>query len=121
MLYNLELKQRYPIKLIDLEKNKLKLTPEGIRFLEQQHEPFGVLVCLGPYRMGKSYLLNRIIKKKDVFGVGHTDRGETKGVMMYGDFIQVKNDDDDGLKYFVLDTEVCLEVILIYNFRVKIK
>lgn len=98
------------INLINVEKksNKLKLNQEAVEFLRQQNEPFGVLVCLGPYRMGKSYLLNRIVDKKDVFGVGHTDRGETKGVMMYNDFIRIENSSNQeyDLNYLVLDTEV---------------
>lgn len=96
------------IKFIEVEKNKLRLTKEAIELLEEQKEPFGVLVCLGPYRMGKSYLLNRIVEEKTAFGVGHTDLGETKGLYIFDRLVQIGDDKglDYGPKFLVLDTEV---------------
>jgi len=98
------------IKLIDIQKNKLCLTSEGLDHLKKIKYPFGVLVCLGPYRTGKSYLLNRIVQQKDAFGVGHRDVTETKGIWMYEEMIQIKQEDGNSVKFLVLDAEVRIQI-----------
>lgn len=55
---------------------------EAIEFLSTLKGPLGVISMVGPYRTGKSTLLNRCILKEQVFTVGATVRACTKGILL---------------------------------------
>ena len=61
-----------------------------------------MLLILGPYRTGKSYLLNRLIglDRKAGFAVGGTINACTKGIWLWGEPIQVGD-----TSYIFLDSE----------------
>lgn len=69
--------------------------------LEEETRPITVVCVVGPYRTGKSYLLNRIMKKKDAFALGSKVTAATKGIWLWkGDFF-----DDPSRALVLLDTE----------------
>ena len=38
---------------------------------------------VGKYRIGKSFLLNKMIGRPSIFGVGHTTNACTQGIWIY--------------------------------------
>jgi hypothetical protein len=92
------------IKLIENQNNNLVLTQEGINHLIRLNGEFAVLVCLGPSSLGKSYLLNKIIRDSHGFDV--RVGGQTKGVWMYRDLIEMRKPNGKFVKLLVIDTEV---------------
>ena len=55
---------------------------------------------VGPYRTGKSYLLNRLLQRQDGFEIGGTVQSCTKGLWIWGCPIKVA----DNLSILLLDT-----------------
>jgi hypothetical protein len=47
-----------------------------------------VVVVAGPYRTGKSYLLNRLLGRQSGFAVGGTIQACTKGIWLWGQPVQ---------------------------------
>ena len=66
-----------------------KLTPQrdGLDMLRSLEGPVAPVVVIGPYRSGKSFLLNQLLGVPcgEGFGVGHTRQTETKGVWVWGE------------------------------------
>ena len=65
----------------------LELAPEGVAFLRSlSNIPVAPVVVMGPYRSGKSFLLNQLLGVgcDEGFGVGHTRDTQTKGVWIWG-------------------------------------
>lgn len=55
------------------------VNPEACDFIKTVKEPVGVIAVAGMYRTGKSYLLNRVLlKRNNGFGVGSTVNACTK-------------------------------------------
>ena len=66
---------------------KLELVSEGVKLLREQAMPVAVVVVIGPYRSGKSFLLNQLLGVgcAEGFGVGHQRHAETKGIWMWSE------------------------------------
>jgi len=63
------------------------INEDVIKLLEADTMPFTVVSVVGPYRTGKSYLLNRIMGRRDGFSLGPTVEAKTKGIWFWlGDF-----------------------------------
>jgi Guanylate-binding protein, N-terminal domain len=70
--------------------HKLRLNAQAVaalagstdRYVRAAHQVAPVTVC-GPYRSGKSFLLNQLIQKLNGFEVGSTTRACTKGVWIW--------------------------------------
>ncbi len=60
-----------------------------------------VISVVGPYRTGKSYLLNRLLGRQEGFEIGKTVQSCTKGIWMWNQVRQI----NPSLSYIVLDTE----------------
>ena len=55
--------------------------------IKQERRPVTVISIIGPYRTGKSYLLNRLMGKANGFELGPTMEAKTKGIWIWkGDF-----------------------------------
>lgn len=80
---DLVFEKQKPIELIKLNKSTIEITNEGLKFLNSIDEKFGICVCVGPYRQGKSFLLNRLFGLKTGFEVGHTDLSCTQGAWIW--------------------------------------
>ena len=81
--------------------SELVLNKDIIPLLEKETRPVTVICVVGPYRTGKSYLLNRIMNNKKGFPLGANVEAETKGIWLWmGDFFG-----DPKRALILLDTE----------------
>ena len=95
-----------PIKLITKDKNNnLVINEEGLKFLESIDNNLAVCVIVGPYRQGKSFLLNRI-GEFNSFKVGHSDEACTKGVSLLKCDFEICDQNNEKFNLILLDTEV---------------
>ncbi|CAN4098158.1 unnamed protein product [Withania somnifera] len=107
--------QPFPIVEPDPGHTKLHLAREGLEALERITTPIATVAVIGPYRSGKSFLLNQLLSLScnEGFGVGHMRDTKTKstfhfpflsGIWLWGSPIEL---DITGGKtsVFYLDTE----------------
>ncbi|WOK99419.1 guanylate-binding protein 4-like [Canna indica] len=101
-----DLRRAFPIVEPDSEHTKLRLSREGLEAIERITNPIAAVAVIGPYRSGKSFLLNQLLSLScdEGFGVGHMRDTKTKGIWVWGTPIEM---DIDGRKVSVLylDTE----------------
>ncbi|KAM0924648.1 hypothetical protein ACQ4PT_004611 [Festuca glaucescens] len=101
-----ELERAYPIVEPDYGHTKLRLSQQGLEAIRRIENPIAVVGVIGPYRSGKSFLLNQLLSLScdKGFGVGHMRDTKTKGIWIWGTPIEM---DVDGTKVSVLylDTE----------------
>jgi GTPase SAR1 family protein len=60
-----------------------------------------IISVVGPYRTGKSYLLNRLLGRQEGFEIGATVQSCTKGIWIWGKPVKVSPD----LHVILMDTE----------------
>ncbi|XP_059660432.1 uncharacterized protein LOC132306871 [Cornus florida] len=98
--------QAFPIIEPDPGHTKLRLAKEGLELIQRIKTPIAAVAVIGPYRSGKSFLLNQLLSLScyEGFGVGHMRDTKTKGIWVWGTPLEV---DIDGVKtsVFYLDTE----------------
>lgn len=98
--------QAFPIVEPDPGHTKLRLAREGLEAIERITTPIAAIAVIGPYRSGKSFLLNQLLSLScyEGFGVGHMRDTKTKGIWVWGAPIEL---DIDGVRTSViyLDTE----------------
>jgi hypothetical protein len=78
-----------PVQLIDSGKrgSQLNLIEEALQLISSEKRHVTVVTIVGPYRSGKSYLLNRLMGRSDGFPLGSTVKAKTKGFWLWlGDF-----------------------------------
>ncbi|XP_042006772.1 guanylate-binding protein 4-like [Salvia splendens] len=99
-------RQAFPIIEPDPGHTKLRLSREGLEAIEKITTPIAAVAVIGPYRSGKSFLLNQLLSLScdEGFGVGHMRDTKTKGIWVWGTPVEV---DIDGVttSVFYLDTE----------------
>ncbi|GAB4841666.1 hypothetical protein Ancab_022388 [Ancistrocladus abbreviatus] len=100
------LHQAFPIVEPDSGHTKLRLAREGLEAIERIEKPIAAVAVIGPYRSGKSFLLNQLLSLScdEGFGVGHMRDTKTKGIWVWGTPVEVEV---DGVQMSVLylDTE----------------
>ncbi|KAK3036890.1 hypothetical protein RJ639_031508 [Escallonia herrerae] len=100
------LHQAFPIVEPDPGHTKLRLSRAGLEAIERITTPIAAVAVIGPYRSGKSFLLNQLLSLScdEGFGVGHMRDTKTKGIWVWGTPLEM---DVDGVKTSVLylDTE----------------
>ncbi|OMO78358.1 hypothetical protein CCACVL1_14433, partial [Corchorus capsularis] len=98
--------QAFPIVEPDPGHTKLRLSREGLEAISRITNPIAAVAVIGPYRSGKSFLLNQLLSLScyEGFGVGHMRDTKTKGIWVWGTPVEV---DIDGVRTSVLylDTE----------------
>ncbi|ESW16675.1 hypothetical protein PHAVU_007G176200 [Phaseolus vulgaris] len=98
--------QAFPIVEPDPGHTKLRLSREGLEAIERITNPIAAVAVIGPYRSGKSFLLNQLLSLScyEGFGVGHMRDTKTKGIWVWGTPIDL---DINGVRtsVFYLDTE----------------
>ncbi|DBA92145.1 TPA: hypothetical protein ACH3X1_015866 [Trebouxia sp. C0004] len=81
--------RRRPFALVEPVEShtKLSVSEEGLEALRSIPGPVVPVVVIGPYRSGKSFLLNQLLGVgcTEGFGVGHTRSTQTKGVWVWGE------------------------------------
>ncbi|KAK9908714.1 hypothetical protein WJX75_001863 [Coccomyxa subellipsoidea] len=84
-----ETNSRQPFALVQpiQDATKLSLKEDGLEVLRRIKGPVAPVVVIGPYRSGKSFLLNQLLGVgcDEGFGVGHTRSTQTKGVWVWGE------------------------------------
>ncbi|XP_043713776.1 guanylate-binding protein 4-like isoform X2 [Telopea speciosissima] len=99
-------RQAFPIVEPDPGHTKLRLAREGLEAIERLTTPIAAVAVIGPYRSGKSFLLNQLLSLScyEGFGVGHMRDTKTKGIWVWGTPLELVI---DGVKTSVLylDTE----------------
>ncbi|KAF4371749.1 hypothetical protein G4B88_030853 [Cannabis sativa] len=73
--------QAFPIVEPDPGHTKLQLSREGLEAIKRITTPIAAVAVIGPYRSGKSFLLNQLLSLScsEGFGVGHMRDTKTKG------------------------------------------
>ncbi|CAI9107729.1 OLC1v1007163C1 [Oldenlandia corymbosa var. corymbosa] len=103
---DIDIHQAFPIVEPDPGHTKLRLSREGLEAIERITNPIAAVAVIGPYRSGKSFLLNQLLSLScnEGFGVGHMRDTKTKGIWVWGTPIEM---DINGVKtsVFYLDTE----------------
>lgn len=98
--------QAFPIIEPDPGHTKLRLARAGLEAIERITSPIAAVAVIGPYRSGKSFLLNQLLSLScnEGFGVGHMRDTKTKGIWVWGAPLEL---DINGVKtsVFYLDTE----------------
>ncbi|VAI23739.1 unnamed protein product [Triticum turgidum subsp. durum] len=101
-----ELERAFPIVEPDYGHTKLRLSKQGLEAIQRINTPIAAVSVIGPYRSGKSFLLNQLLSLScdKGFGVGHMRDTKTKGIWIWGTPVEVYV---DGSKVSVLylDTE----------------
>lgn len=95
-----------PIVEPDSGHTKLILSKEGLDAISRLETPIAAVAVIGPYRSGKSFLLNQLLSLscEEGFGVGHMRDTKTKGIWVWGKPIEM---DIGGVRTSILflDTE----------------
>ncbi|XP_023564429.1 guanylate-binding protein 5 isoform X1 [Octodon degus] len=72
-----------PLCLIENTEEALVVNAEALEVLSAIDQPLVVVAIVGPYRTGKSYLMNKLAAKEKGFSVGSTVQSHTKGIWMW--------------------------------------
>ncbi|XP_047641320.1 guanylate-binding protein 2-like isoform X2 [Phacochoerus africanus] len=72
-----------PECLIENINGRLMVNLETAKILSAITQPVVVVVIVGPYRTGKSYLMNKLAGKNKGFSLGSTVQSHTKGIWMW--------------------------------------
>ncbi|XP_040502441.1 guanylate-binding protein 1-like [Gallus gallus] len=72
-----------PLCLVTNKDGVLALNPAALAVLQEVAQPMVVVAITGPYRTGKSFLMNRLAQKRTGFPLGPTVYAETKGIWMW--------------------------------------
>ncbi|XP_072203844.1 guanylate-binding protein 2-like isoform X1 [Excalfactoria chinensis] len=90
-----------PLCLVTNEDGVLSLDPAALAVLQEVTQPLVVVAIAGPYRTGKSFLMNQLAQKRVGFPLGPTVRAETKGIWMWC----LPHPRRPGVTLVLLDTE----------------
>ncbi|CAD8054822.1 unnamed protein product [Paramecium sonneborni] len=99
------------VQLISVDEDKqLKLEQEAIEIIQSFSEKcknFAVVVVVGKYRTGKSYLINQVLLQQNQgFNVGSTVNACTKGLWMWSDIIYFESGrSKEPIPAILIDTE----------------
>ena len=98
------------IRLVEKNEkdNKLILNKDALKVIENIKGNIGVCLIAGPYRSGKSFLMNNLSGLNNAFEIGHTEDAQTKGIWMNTEPVKISNNNsgDDEINIIFMDTEV---------------
>lgn len=98
-----------PMLLLDMDENgKFVASKRALKFLSEIDTPLAVVSVVGPYRTGKSFLLNRLGGQQRGFTLGPSTNPCTKGIWVWGQPIRVS----ESLSVLLLDTEGLRKLLL---------
>jgi hypothetical protein len=97
----------YPLFLPDPD-NPTKLAPQkaGLDFVTSISGKVAIVAAIGPFRSGKSFLLNQLMGQTCArgFGVGHKRQAMTKGIWLWGE-PEVVEHGGEKISMLFMDTE----------------
>jgi len=100
-----------PIVLPDEVHTRLEIQQEGLEALRGIEGLIAPVVVIGPFRSGKSFVLNQMLDLpcNEGFTVGHQRHAQTKGVWLWSEPQRISGDDSNGTSQSVhviyVDTE----------------
>ena len=77
------------------------MNPTALELIAKIPTKVAVISVAGPYRTGKSFLLNRLLGRQEGFEIGSTVQSCTKGLWIWGKPVRVSSD----LHAILIDTE----------------
>jgi hypothetical protein len=90
------------IQLVEIDdKGNCHLNPKAMAIIKGIKTKVGVISVVGPYRTGKSFLLNRLLGQQDGFEIGPTVQSCTRGIWIWGRPVKVSED----MHVILMDTE----------------
>lgn len=96
-----------PIKLAERKNNdELVINDTALDIIRNIKGKIGVFVVAGPYRQGKSTIMNRLLYRPDGFKIGHTDETCTKGIWMWNKIVKHRKNGNEEINLLFLDTQV---------------
>ncbi|XP_058209123.1 uncharacterized protein LOC131322037 [Rhododendron vialii] len=101
-----DFKKAFPIVEPDPGHTILRITKEGLEAIQKITTPIAAVAVIGPYRSGKSFLLNQLLSLScsEGFGVGHMRDTKTKGIWVWGTPVEMVIN-GVNISVFYLDTE----------------
>mmetsp|Transcript_16158 Transcript_16158/g.13709 ORF Transcript_16158/g.13709 Transcript_16158/m.13709 type:complete len:145 (-) Transcript_16158:258-692(-) len=88
--------------LLDIDdKGIIKINRQALDYIRNLNTRIAVISIVGPYRTGKSYLLNRFAGVQKGFQLGSSTNPCTRGIWIWGKPIKLSDD----LHLLLLDTE----------------
>ncbi|XP_040502436.1 guanylate-binding protein 2 isoform X2 [Gallus gallus] len=120
-----------PLRLVTNKDGVLALNTAALAVLRSVTQPVVVVAIAGPYRTGKSFLMNRLAQKRTGFPLGPTVYAETKGIWMWclphprqprvtlvlldTEGLEDPNKDDDHSDAWIFTLALLLSSTLVYN------
>ena len=93
-----------PIKLISQEDGKLIINSEALDIIKRINGTIAICSVVGPYRTGKSFILNLLLNRPNGFDLGSTNISCTRGIWMWDTPIEHENK-HGKLNLLFMDTE----------------
>ena len=91
-----------PIQFIGIdEEGKCTINKRATDLLSKIKTRVAVIAVAGPYRTGKSFLLNRLLGRQEGFEIGATVQSCTRGMWIWGRPLKISKD----LHAILIDTE----------------
>ena len=100
-------KEHESIQLISKNKDgQLLVDEKGLNEIKKIKGDIGICLIVGPYRQGKSFLMNRLIGEGcNAFKISHTDDSCTKGIWINKEPVKVRKSNKEELNLLFADTE----------------
>jgi hypothetical protein len=94
-----------PIQLINQNKEGiLAINNEALEIIAKLNGNLAVCAVVGPYRSGKSYILNHLLNRRRGFELGGRVESCTRGIWMWNYPIKLRNKNGE-MNLLILDTE----------------
>lgn len=93
-----------PIQLISQENGKFRINNQALDILKNLNGSIAICSVVGPYRTGKSYILNLLLNRPNGFVLGAELVSCTRGIWMWDTPIKHKNEHGE-FNLILLDTE----------------
>ena len=94
-------------QLIYKDEDTLKINYETLKMISSIKSYLAICVIVGPYRQGKSFLLNKLLgDSEQEFQVGHNDEPCTEGVYVYEHPAKLMDSNGNILTLLMMDVEV---------------
>jgi hypothetical protein len=105
------------IQLIEINDEGIcKINKKAMSIIKAVKTKLGVISVVGPYRTGKSFLMNRLLDQQDGFEIGPTVQSCTRGIWIWGRPVKVSED----MHVLLMDTEGLGSCNRTHNIDIKI-
>ena len=96
-----------PFQLIFKENGQFQINQRSLEMIKQIKNNLAICVIVGPYRQGKSFLLNKLLGESvNEFRVAHYDEPCTEGIWVNEHPARIKDSLGNKITILMLDVEV---------------